>query len=144
MVVDSFRLLSDNAEHCMSGALSFFEFIGIPRSWLSKRPRLPSRNWLIFIGSTSAAIGSFVYDRRECAKVKQGYIDRVKHLADGPMRTDELPRKVTVYVTKWPGDEDYDRGAIYFKKYVKVCAFRTFKIRSFPNKPVSPSWWQQL
>lgn len=36
------------------------------------------------------------------------------------MRTDELPRKVTVYVSKWPGDEDYNRGAAYFKKYVKV------------------------
>lgn len=103
----------------MSGALSFLEFVGIPRTWLSKRPRLPSRNWLIFIGSTSALTGAYVYDRRECSRIKMAYIEQVQHLAEGPMRTDELPRKVTVYVTKWPGDEDYDRGAIWFKKYVK-------------------------
>lgn len=107
----------------MSGALASLEFIGIPRSWLSKRPRLPSRNWLIFIGVTSSITSAYIYDRRQCTKIRQSYIDKVKHLAEGPMHTDELPRKVTVYVTKWPGDDDYDRGAVYFKKYVKVCPF---------------------
>ncbi|KAG6335483.1 hypothetical protein ID866_3611 [Astraeus odoratus] len=34
----------------------------------------------------------------------------------------ELPRKVTVYGAKWPGDEDHQRAIRFFKKYVKVCA----------------------
>jgi import inner membrane translocase subunit TIM54 len=128
----------------MSGALSFLEFVGIPRSWLSKRPRLPSRNWLIFIGSTSTLAAAYIHDRRECNRIKLAHIDTVKHLADGPMRTDELPRKVTVYVTKWPGDDDYDRGAIWFKKYVKVCSFGSTRLSRLVNHSTnSPSWLLQ-
>jgi mitochondrial import inner membrane translocase subunit TIM54 len=35
----------------------------------------------------------------------------------------EWPRKVTVYGSKWPSDEDYDRSLKYFRKYVKVRAW---------------------
>ncbi|EEB88210.1 hypothetical protein MPER_14081, partial [Moniliophthora perniciosa FA553] len=31
-----------------SGARAALEFTGIPPSWFDKRPKLPSRNWLIF------------------------------------------------------------------------------------------------
>lgn len=37
-----------------------------------------------------------------------------------PLHSMELPRKVTVYGSKWPSDEDYDRSLKYFRKYVKV------------------------
>lgn len=32
----------------------------------------------------------------------------------------DKPRRVTVYGAKWPGDEDFDQGLRYFRKYVKV------------------------
>ncbi|KZT39243.1 hypothetical protein SISSUDRAFT_1020454 [Sistotremastrum suecicum HHB10207 ss-3] len=102
-----------------TSSLAFLEYTGIPRSWLSKRPKLPSRNWLIFLGVTSSLSCLYFYDRQQCKKIKQQYIDRVKHLADEPLGSMDLPRKVTVYSSRWPGDEDYERGTKYFKKYVK-------------------------
>lgn len=103
-----------------SGIKTVLRYTGIPPSWLDKRPKLPSRNWLIFLSATSALIGTFVYDRRQCKSIKQKYIDKVKELADEPLGTFDSPRKVTVYGSKWPGDEEYDQSLKYFRKYVKV------------------------
>lgn len=106
-----------------SGALSVLRYTGIPPSWFSKRPKLPSRNWLIFWSITSSLAGYYIYDRRECKKIRQRYIDMVQDLAEErPSDHFELPRKVTVYGCKWPGDEDYDQAAKYFRKFIKVCA----------------------
>ena len=38
----------------------------------------------------------------------------------------DFPRTVTVYSAKWPGDDDWDRGSRYFRKYVKVCCFSSY------------------
>ncbi|EIN07089.1 hypothetical protein PUNSTDRAFT_104585 [Punctularia strigosozonata HHB-11173 SS5] len=102
-----------------SGLRSALQYTGIPPSWFEKRPKLPSRNWLIFISVTASITGYYLYDRRECKRIRQEYVDRVKHLAEAPLGTMELPRKVTVYGGKWPGDDDYDRSMKYFRKYVK-------------------------
>jgi import inner membrane translocase subunit TIM54 len=104
-----------------SGIRAALQYTGIPPSWLDKRPKLPSRNWLIFITVTSSIAGYYIYDRRQCNQIRQSYIDRVKHLADEPLASLDVPREVTVYGAKWPGDEDYDRSLKYFRKYVKVC-----------------------
>ena len=104
-----------------SGIVSALEYTGIPASWLSKRPKLPSRNWLIFLGVTSSITGAYVYDRQQCKRIRQHYIDKVKHLAEEiPGDHFAVPRKVTVLGTRWPGDEDYDVCLKYFRKYVKV------------------------
>lgn len=104
-----------------SGVRAALEYTGIPASWLSARPRLPSRNWCIFITLTSSLISYYAYDRHQARAIRHSYIDRVKHLADEPMKSTELPRKVVVYGAKWPGDEDHQRAVRFFKKYVKVC-----------------------
>lgn len=101
------------------GIYAALRYTGIPESWI-RRPRLPSRNWLIFLGVTSSIAGAYVYDRRKCREIREGYVRRVEHLAQVPMRSSELPRKVTVFAAKWPGDDDYSRGVRYFRKYVKV------------------------
>lgn len=93
---------------------------GIPEGWFSKRPRLPSRNWLIFLTVTSSIAGYYYYDRRECKRIREKYVDRVKYLAEEPAGSMEWPRMVTVYASKWPGDHDHERGLKYFRKYVKV------------------------
>ncbi|KAJ7578475.1 inner membrane protein import complex subunit Tim54-domain-containing protein [Mycena floridula] len=104
----------------LSGAATALQYTGIPVSWLSKRPKLPSRNWLIFLGVTSTIAGSYIYDRQQCKRIKQEYIDKVKHFAEElPPDHFTLPRKVKVYACKWPGDEDFEQGVKYFKKYVK-------------------------
>jgi mitochondrial import inner membrane translocase subunit TIM54 len=104
-----------------AGIATVFKSTGIPLSVLEKRPKLPSRNWLIFLSVTSSVAGLYIYDRRQCKHIRQSYIDRVKHLAEQPVDPFETPRRVTVYAARWPGDEDYDQSMRYFRKYVKVC-----------------------
>ncbi|KAG6854739.1 hypothetical protein C0991_002453 [Blastosporella zonata] len=102
-----------------SGFRTALRYTGIPVSWLDKRPKLPSRNWLIFLSVTSSITGYLIYDRRQCKRIKQHYIDLVKEQADELVDPLAWPRKVTVYGAKWPGDEDYDQATKYFRKYVK-------------------------
>ncbi|KAJ7137706.1 inner membrane protein import complex subunit Tim54-domain-containing protein [Mycena epipterygia] len=103
----------------VSGVKAILRYTGIPPSWLDKRPKLPSRNWLIFISVTSSITGLYIYDRQQCKAIRRRYIDAVKHLADEPVASLYRPRKVTVYGGKWPGDEDHDQTLKYFRKYVK-------------------------
>ncbi|KAI0811015.1 inner membrane protein import complex subunit Tim54-domain-containing protein [Irpex lacteus] len=102
-----------------SGIKTVLQYTGIPPSWLDKRPKLPSRNWLIFLSVTSAITGYYLYDRKQCKEIRQEYVEKVKHLSKVPLPSMALPRKVTVYGCKWPNDEDYDRSLKYFRKYVK-------------------------
>ncbi|KAG6898257.1 hypothetical protein C0992_000702 [Termitomyces sp. T32_za158] len=110
---------SVNEPKSPSGFRTALRYTGIPVSWLDKRPRLPSRNWLIFLSVTSSITGYFIYDRRECRRIKQHYIELVKEQANVPVDALAWPRKVTVYGAKWPGDEDYQQATKYFRKYVK-------------------------
>ncbi|KAJ7481219.1 inner membrane protein import complex subunit Tim54-domain-containing protein [Mycena galericulata] len=102
-----------------SGLKTILGYTGIPPSWLDKRPKLPSRNWLIFISVTSSVAGLYIYDRQQCKAIRRRYIDKVKDLAEEPVASLYRPRKVTVYGGKWPGDEDHDQTLKYFRKYVK-------------------------
>lgn len=111
---------SSTAAAPKGGIHAALKYTGIPASWLTKRPKLPSRNWLIFIGVTTSLIGLYAYDRKKCREIRELYVKKVEHLAQEPMGSMELPRKVTVYASKWPGDEDADRSLRYFRKYVKV------------------------
>lgn len=105
----------------LSSTLSVLEHTGIPRSVLTWKPRLPSRNWSIFLSIVIGTGSLYYYDRSECKRLKKEYVDKVKHLAEEKMGgTLEYPRLVKVYAAKWPEDEDYDRGLLYFRQYVKV------------------------
>lgn len=103
-----------------SGIKTVLRYTGIPPSWLDKKPKLPSRNWLIFLSVTSSVLGFYLYDRQQCKQIRQSYIDKVKHLAEIPSDPLDAPRKVTVFGAKWPADEDYDQAMKHFRKYVKV------------------------
>jgi mitochondrial import inner membrane translocase subunit TIM54 len=116
-----------------SGIRAALEYTGIPPSWLDKRPSVPSRNWLIFWGVTSSILGYYVYDRQQCRRIRGEYTGRVSHLATEPMHSRALPRKVTVYGAKWPGDDDWDRSMRYFRKYVKVCILIPHIFPLFPD-----------
>ncbi|KAF8637378.1 hypothetical protein AX17_002877 [Amanita inopinata Kibby_2008] len=103
----------------LSGVKTALRFTGIPTSWLDKRPKLPSRNWLIFLSAVSSVTGLYIYDRRQCKQIRQSYIDRVKDLSEESADPLAQPRRITVYGAKWPGDEDYDQCMKHFRKYVK-------------------------
>lgn len=93
--------------------------MGIPKSVLAWKPRLPSRNWSIFLVTVSTLSYLYYDDRRQCRLIREDYIDKVKHLSREPMKPGEWPRKITVYATRSPGDDDYDKALRYFKKYIK-------------------------
>ncbi|KAF8315163.1 hypothetical protein DL93DRAFT_2057528 [Clavulina sp. PMI_390] len=101
-----------------SGIVAALQYTGIPASWI-RRPKLPGRNWLIFWGVVGSLSYLYVDDRRKCRQIKEEYAAKVRHLAEVPLGSMELPRKVQVYACKWPGDDEYDRSMKYFKRYVK-------------------------
>lgn len=94
-------------------------WMGIPQSVLTWKPRLPSRNWSIFLLSVASVSYLYYEDRRQCKKILEEYKERVRGLAEQPLAPSQYPRKVTVYTAKYPGDDDYEVGALYFRRYVK-------------------------
>ncbi|CAE6372075.1 unnamed protein product [Rhizoctonia solani] len=102
-----------------SGAAAVLRYTGIPPSWFQKRPKLPSRNWLIFWGVLGSVTSLYIYDRRTANKIKQEYADKVRWRSEEKLNPLELPRRVRVYACRWPGDDDHDRSMKYFRKYVK-------------------------
>ena len=106
----------------LTGFRASLEHTGSPRSVLLWKPRLPSRNWCIFWGVLGTVSYLYYDDRRQCKAIKADYLARAKKLGDEPLLTGGLGevRKVRVYAGKWPEDDDTDRGARYFRKYIKV------------------------
>lgn len=105
----------------LKGFRKALEHTGLPRSVINWKPRLPSRNWCIFL--TVVGTVSYIYydDRKQAREIRERYVEAVKPMADVPLKnTLDLPRKVTVYAARWPEDDESDRGLLYFRKYVKV------------------------
>ncbi|KAF8605450.1 hypothetical protein BDV93DRAFT_490875 [Ceratobasidium sp. AG-I] len=102
-----------------SGALSALRYTGIPPSWFQKRPKLPSRNWLIFWSLIGSVTSLYIYDRRTAKRIRQEYVEKVQWRAEERLDPMEFPRKVRVYGCRWPGDDDHDRSMKYFRRYVK-------------------------
>ncbi|KAH9458106.1 hypothetical protein MJO28_005168 [Puccinia striiformis f. sp. tritici] len=113
-----------------------FRYLGIPTSWLTRqgsdRPRLklPSARTSGFLLSCGSLISLYAYDRYQCKKIKQRYLERVSHLSEtlvtnpsnDQFESDNghwMPRRVNVYGARVPEDVDVDRGTQWFKKYVK-------------------------
>jgi import inner membrane translocase subunit TIM54 len=93
----------------------------VPRRVLNAKPRLPSRNWSIFLGIVGSISYLYYDDRKRADKIRNEYIDKVKFLAEQPtVNALEQLRKVKVYGARWPEDDESDRALRYFRKYVKV------------------------
>ncbi|GJJ12342.1 hypothetical protein Clacol_006583 [Clathrus columnatus] len=89
---------------------TFFQYLGIPTSWLHKRPKLPSRNWLIFLSFTFSTCGLYTYDRRKCKEIRQSYINKVQHLSEEPLSSTAFSRKVTPILVAAAVDYDIVKG----------------------------------
>lgn len=82
------------------------------------RPKLPSRNWTIFltlVGSFSAAV---IYDKRENKRVQKKWCKLVEHLAKEPLDPRSMPRKLSIFLEAPPGD-GLRASQDHFKLYVK-------------------------
>ncbi|CAE7095383.1 unnamed protein product [Rhizoctonia solani] len=102
-----------------SGAAAALRYTGIPPTWFQKRPKLPSRNWLIFWGVLGSITSLYIYDRRAAKRIKHEYAEKVRWRSEEKLNPLDLPRKVRVYACRWPGDDDHNRSMKYFRKYVK-------------------------
>jgi import inner membrane translocase subunit TIM54 len=112
-------------------ALKALEHTGVPPSLLRWKPKLPSRNWSIFLTIVGTVSYAYYYDRKECARLKKEYADRVRYLSKEEIEGGPLGygRKVTVYAAKWPEDDEWERGLQYFKRYIKVSLPRWSMLR---------------
>ncbi|EGG07390.1 uncharacterized protein MELLADRAFT_116322 [Melampsora larici-populina 98AG31] len=103
-----------------------FRYLGIPQAWLkaSWKPRLPPPKTSGFLLISSSLLSLYLYDRHQCRKLREKYVHELQHLSqaivlDTPNAASWMPRRITVYGARIPEDVDVDRGAQWFKKYVK-------------------------
>lgn len=82
------------------------------------RLRVPSRNWLIFWSITGSLVGAYYWDRHERKKVRDYWVDRVAHLGAQPISTNDVARKVTVYMAPPPNDY-IDSTQEEFRNFIK-------------------------
>lgn len=80
--------------------------------------RLPSRNWMIFLSITGSWTAAVMYDRRERKRIQQKWAKVVEHIAQEPLDTHQLPRKLTVMISAPPMD-GIVTARDHFNEYVK-------------------------
>ncbi|KAI8844740.1 inner membrane protein import complex subunit Tim54-domain-containing protein [Chytridium lagenaria] len=74
---------------------------------------IPSRGWLIFIGTTSTFTSLVAYDKYMLNRVRKDLETRAGEIGAEPLQFHEMPRKVSVYISSgdWP--------RYWFTEYVK-------------------------
>ena len=82
------------------------------------RPRLPSRNWMIFLSITGTFTAAVIYDKREKKRAQRKWCKLVEHIAKEPLGRQEMPRKLTVFLESPPSD-GLRTAQDHFKEYVK-------------------------
>ncbi|WRT63531.1 uncharacterized protein IL334_000436 [Kwoniella shivajii] len=130
----------------LTGFRSALSHTGIPHSVLTWKPKLPSRNWIIFWTITSSITATYYYDRMESKRIKNETIKLVQDKSKEVLQGGSLgiPRKITVYGAKWGGDEDTDRALRYFRKYVKPYLVAAAIDYSLPTAPLHGSITRQV
>jgi import inner membrane translocase subunit TIM54 len=88
--------------------------MGLP----NMKMKLPSRNWMIFIGITGTFSGLVMYDKRETRRAQRKWAKLVEHLAKEPLDPKAMPRKLTVFIESPPID-GLRIAQDHFKDYVK-------------------------
>ncbi|KIY31471.1 mitochondrial import inner membrane translocase subunit TIM54 [Cryptococcus gattii E566] len=130
----------------LTGFRSALAHTGIPHGVLLWKPRLPSRNWLIFWSVSLSLSYAYYYDRSECKRIKQEVVERVEKYGREPMPGGSLgePRRVVVWAGRWGGDDDADRAGRYFRKYVKPYLVAAGIDYTQPSAPLHGSITRQV
>ncbi|KAE8538248.1 mitochondrial import inner membrane translocase subunit TIM54 [Cryptococcus gattii VGV] len=130
----------------LTGFRSALAHTGIPHGVLLWKPRLPSRNWLIFWSVSLSLSYAYYYDRSECKRIKQEVVERVEKYGREPMPGGSLgePRRVVVWAGRWGGDDDADRAGRYFRKYVKPYLVAAGIDYTLPSAPLHGSITRQV
>ncbi|KAH7403553.1 mitochondrial import inner membrane translocase subunit Tim54 [Cadophora sp. MPI-SDFR-AT-0126] len=82
------------------------------------RPKLPSRNWTIFLTITSSFTAAVIYDKREKKRAQRKWCKLVEHIAKEPLDARSMPRKLTVFL-EGPPTDGLRVAQDHFKDYVK-------------------------
>lgn len=82
------------------------------------RPKLPSRNWTIFLTITGSFTAAVIYDKREKKRAQRKWCKLVEHVAKEPLDSHSMPRKLTVFLEAPPTD-GLRISQDHFKEYVK-------------------------
>ncbi|CAI6257069.1 unnamed protein product [Periconia digitata] len=91
-----------------------FRMMGLPNF----RFKLPSRNWMIFLGVTGSWTAAVMYDRREKKRIQKKWTKMVEHIARETQDVHQLPRKLTIYLSAPPADGLLSARE-HFNEYVK-------------------------
>ncbi|KAK9462659.1 mitochondrial import inner membrane translocase subunit Tim54 [Lipomyces oligophaga] len=89
-----------------------FEAMGLPRF------KLPGRRMTIFLSVVFGISGAIYYDRKYRRENREKWKDRVAYMAKETLDWDQLPRKVTVFISPPPGDH-MDISMEHFRQYIK-------------------------
>lgn len=127
----------------LTGFRSALEHTGIPRSVLTWKPRLPSRNWSIFLTVTGTLYYLYYDDRKQCRIITEETLKKVEHMGKEPLTGGSLAevRKVKVYGARCAEDGDDDRALRYFRKYMKVSLFSALE-SDYSEEP--PFAWSRV
>ncbi|KAL2067116.1 hypothetical protein VTL71DRAFT_1540 [Oculimacula yallundae] len=82
------------------------------------RPKLPSRNWTIFLTITGTFTAAVIYDKREKKRAQRKWCKLVEHIAKEPLDARAMPRKLTVFL-EGPPTDGLRVAQDHFKDYVK-------------------------
>ncbi|KAI6713036.1 hypothetical protein JHW43_004407 [Diplocarpon mali] len=82
------------------------------------RPKLPSRNWTIFLTLTGTFTAAVIYDQRETRRAQRKWCKLVEHISKEPLNPREMPRKLTVFL-EGPPTDGLRVAQDHFKEYVK-------------------------
>ncbi|KAF3000209.1 mitochondrial import inner membrane translocase subunit tim54 [Curvularia kusanoi] len=91
-----------------------FRMMGLPNI----RMKLPSRNWCIFWGVIGTWTATVQYDRYEKRKIQRKYARLVEHIAQEPLDAQQLPRKLSVFISAPPADSLVSARE-HFTEYIK-------------------------
>ncbi|KAL8746913.1 MAG: hypothetical protein Q9190_001144 [Brigantiaea leucoxantha] len=80
--------------------------------------KLPSRNWSIFLVAVGSVTTAILYDRYHKKRIQQRWCNTVSHIAQEPLSTNQLPRKITIFLAAPPGDS-LRAAREHFHEYVK-------------------------
>ncbi|KAL3420813.1 hypothetical protein PVAG01_07259 [Phlyctema vagabunda] len=92
-----------------------YKYMGLGENF---RPRLPSRNWSIFLTITGSFTAAVIYDKREKKRAQRKWCKLVEHIAKEPLDQKAMPRKLTVFLEAPPTD-GLRVAQDHFKEYVK-------------------------
>jgi import inner membrane translocase subunit TIM54 len=92
-----------------------YKYMGLGENF---RPRLPSRNWMIFLSITGSFAAAVIYDKREKKRVQRKWCKLVEHVAKEPLDSKAMPRKLTVFL-EGPPTDGLRNAQDHFKEYVK-------------------------